>query len=242
MRLQGKDVLVVGGSSGIGFAVAEGALADGARVVLASSSAEKVARAAQRLGAGVGVAVLDVTDESSLADFFRNSSAFDHIVSTAGDWHGYRPPSLAAMDLKASEQAFRVRFWGALALVKHGAQVLAPGGSITLTGAMIAHRPAKGTAVSTAVAGAIESLTRALAFEIAPMRVNVVCPGPIRTGFWERLPAAQRDAQLASVTAHQLLKRAGEAGEVAEAYLYCMRAGYTTGQVLYVEGGSTLGA
>jgi NAD(P)-dependent dehydrogenase (short-subunit alcohol dehydrogenase family) len=129
-----------------------------------------------------------------------------------------------------------VRFWGALAVAKHGARRLPPGGSITLTNGMAAHRPQKGLAVATAMAGAVEHLVLGLAVELAPIRVNGVCPGAIRTEAWDEVPEAFRRVQEAAL-ARRLLPRAGEPAEAAEAYIYLMRGGYTTGQVLRVEGG-----
>jgi NAD(P)-dependent dehydrogenase (short-subunit alcohol dehydrogenase family) len=239
MSLEGKRVLVIGGGSGIGFAVADGAARDGAAVTVASSNAEKVRTAAERLNAEH--AALDVTDEPAVAGFFAGRS-FDHIVFTAGDWGGPRRGPLADLDLAAATSLFKVRFWGALAVAKHGAARLPAGGSLTLTDGMIAQRPARGSVVSTAMAGAVEHMTRGLAVELAPVRVNCVCPGLIRTGVWDSIPEDQREERFQRLTARQLLPRIGEPSEAAEAYLYLMRAGYTTGQVLYVEGGSALGS
>ncbi|HWA63540.1 MAG TPA: SDR family oxidoreductase [Caulobacteraceae bacterium] len=242
MGLSGKRVLVVGGGSGIGLAVAQGALAEGARVTIASSNPERVAAAAKGLGEGAEAATLDVTDEAAVAAFFEGAKPFDHIVTTAGDWGGPRRGALVDMDLAAAASVFRVRFWGALALAKHGGPKLPPGGSLTLTDGMIAHRPSKGSSVSTAMAGAIEHLTRGLAVELAPARVNCVCPGLIRTGVWDTIPEAQRAERFEQMTRRQLVARIGEPAEVAEAYLYLMKSGYVTGQVLQVDGGSSLGA
>lgn len=241
MGLDGKRVLVIGGGSGIGFAVAEAAARDGAAVTVASTNEQKVRAAAGRLGGDAEGAVLDVTDEAAVAAFFDGRS-FDHIVTTAGDWSGPRRGPLADLDLAAAAGLFKVRFWGALAVAKHGAPTLSPGGSLTFTDGMIAQRPSKGSVVSTAMAGAVEHMTRALAVELAPIRVNCVCPGLIRTGVWDSIPEDRREAQFEKLTGRQLLPRIGEAAEAAEAYLYLMRAGYTTGQVLYVEGGSSLGS
>jgi NAD(P)-dependent dehydrogenase (short-subunit alcohol dehydrogenase family) len=241
MGLSGKRVLVIGGGSGIGYAVAEGAAAQGAAVTIASTNAERLAAAAARLGNAVEAASLDVADEAAVQAFFAGR-AFDHIVTTAGDWSGPRRAALADMDLAGQAAVFKVRFWGALAVAKYGAATLPPGGSLTLTDGMIAHKPAKSSAVSTAMAGAIEFLTRGLAVELAPIRVNCVCPGLIRTGVWDSIPEDKREAHLAQRTARQLIPRVGEAAEAAEAYLYLMRAGYTTGQVLFVEGGLALGS
>ena len=242
MTLDGKRILVIGGGSGIGFAVAEAAAREGAAVTVASSNAQRVEAAAARLGDGAEAAVLDVTDEAAVAAYFQGCGGFDHIATTAGDWGGPRRGALAELDLEAAAGLFRVRFWGALAVAKHGAAALPPGGSLTLTDGMIAHRPTKGSAVSTAMAGAIEHLTRGLAVELAPVRVNCVCPGLVRTGVWDRIAEDRREDEFARLTARQLLPRIGEPNEVAEAYLYLMRGGYTTGQVLHVEGGSALGA
>jgi NAD(P)-dependent dehydrogenase (short-subunit alcohol dehydrogenase family) len=241
MGLDGKRVLVIGGGSGIGFAVAEGAVREGAAVTVASTNEQRVRAAAERLGGGAKGAVLDVTDEAAVEAFFA-ANGFDHIVTTAGDWGGPRRGPLADVDLTAAASLFKVRFWGALAVAKHGGAKLPPGGSLTLTDGMVAHRPAKGSTVSTAMAGAVEFLTRALAVELAPVRVNCVCPGLIRTGVWDSVPEDRREEEFAKRTARQLIPRIGEPDEAAEAYLHLMRAGYTTGQVLKVDGGLQLGA
>jgi len=242
VTLQGKRILVVGGSSGIGYAVARAALQNDATVVVASSSPEKIAAAAGTLGHGALAEQLDVTSEREVNSFFARVGRFDHIVFTAGDWGGggLRRGPLAGVDLREAADLFKVRFWGALAVAKHGANTLPPGGSITLTNGTIAHRPQIGTAITTAMTGAIEHLTRALAVELAPIRVNAVCPGLIRTAIWDRIPADRREAELKAMTSRLLVPRPGEPDEVAEAYLYLMKGTYTTGQVLLVEGGRLL--
>ena len=181
-------------------------------------------------------APLDVTDEAAVEAFFAAHAAFDHIVFTAGDWGTFRRGPLPEADLTEATKVFRVRFWGAVTVAKHGAKTLPPGGSLTLTDGMIAHKPSKSSTISTAMAGAIEHLTRGLAVEFAPVRVNCVCPGLIRTGLWDSVP----ESQIAKMTERQLVPRVGAPDEAAQAYLYLMKGGYTTGQVLYVEGGSAL--
>jgi NAD(P)-dependent dehydrogenase (short-subunit alcohol dehydrogenase family) len=238
MDLQGQRVLVIGGSSGIGLAVAQAALDAQAQVTVASSSRERVGRAVARLRGSEGVQ-LDVTDEAAVEACFAAPASFDHIVYTAADWAqvGHKP--FAELDLAAAATLFDVRFWGALNVARHGAKRVVPGGSITLTNGMAAHRPQKGLAVATAMAGAVEHLVMGLAVELAPVRVNAVCPGAIRTEAWDELPEAFRQVQEARL-AGQLVPRAGTTAEVAEAYLYLMRGTYTTGQTLRVEGGWSL--
>lgn len=236
MSLSGQKILIVGGGSGIGYAVAEGALADRASVTIASTGAERLAKAAAGLGGGASTARLDVTDEAAVRDFFAGSGGFDHIVTTAGDWGGPRRGNLSDLDLEAARSVFAVRFWGALALAKYGAPTLSDGGSLTFTDGVIGHRPAPGAFVSTAMAGAVEHLARGLAVELAPKRVNAVCPGLIRTGVFDALP----EARITEMTKKQLVPRIGTAVEAAQSYLYLMRNAYVTGQVLVVDGGMVL--
>lgn len=235
--LRGRRILVIGGSSGIGYAVAEGAIADGAQVVVGSSNSANVEAAAKRLGASAIGAVVDVQDESSTAACFEGLGAFDHLVFTAGDWgRGLFAGSVAEINIATAGAGLGVRFWGALRAIQHAQPHISPSGSITLTDGMLAHRPQKGGPLTTAFAGAIEFLTRGLAVDLAPIRVNAVCPGLVLTERGRQYPA---DA-VRQMTGRQPLPRAAEPAEVAEAYLYLMRGGYTTGQVLVVDGGGML--
>jgi NAD(P)-dependent dehydrogenase (short-subunit alcohol dehydrogenase family) len=234
--LDGKSVVVIGGASGVGFAVAGAARDAGARVVIASSQAARVRAAAAALGGGVTGSVVDVSDEASVAAFFEGLGPLDHLAFTAGDWGGGMFAPARDVDLAAARAGFDVRFWGALAAVKYGCRTIAEDGSITLTGGMLAHRPMKGAPVTTAVVGAIEFLTEGLAVDLAPVRVNAVCLGMVMTERSKTLPAEV----LRGFTGRLPLPRGGDPAEAAEAYLYLMRGGYTTGQVLRVDGGGSV--
>ena len=240
MSLAGQSVVIVGGTSGIGLAVARAVLAAGGEARVASSDPAKVEAAVHSLGAGACGFTVNVRDPDGVEAAFAALGGFNHVVFTAGDWGAARRGQLAGRDFAAARALFDVRFWGALAVVKAAAPRLPPAGSITLTNGAIAHRPRPGSAVSTGMAGGIEHLTRGLAVELAPIRVNCVCPGYIRTGVWDSIPAEAREAQLASLTKAHPLPRVGEPDETAQAYLYAMQGGYTTGQVLVVDGGMTL--
>lgn len=235
MSLAGSRVLVIGGGSGIGFAVARAAREEGAQVIIASTNAEKLEAAARQLG-GVDWAVLDITDEAAVAAFFKSSGDLDHVVTTAGDWGQARRGPFVGMDMAQAEALFRVRFWGAAILAKRAAWHLDDGGSITLTSGMSAYRPQKGSVMATAMAGAIAHLTYGLAVELAPIRVNAVFPGAVATDIFAGLPEELRKTEEARL-ASQPIPRIARPEEVAEAYLYAMRASYTTGQVIKVDGG-----
>lgn len=238
MSLKDQHILIIGGGSGIGFAVASAALTEDARVTIASTGADRLAQAAERLGGAVDTAVLDITDEAAVSAFFAGAR-FDHIVSTAGDWGKARRGPLAVMDLNDARALFGVRFWGAAILAKHGAASLPAGGSLTLTSGMSAWRPQKGTVMATAMAGSIAHLTMGLAVELAPVRVNAVFPGGVATEIFAGLPEAMRQAEEARF-ASQPIPRIARPDEVAEAYLYLMKARYTTGQLIKVDGGAML--
>jgi NAD(P)-dependent dehydrogenase (short-subunit alcohol dehydrogenase family) len=238
MSLNDARILVVGGGSGIGFAVAEAARAEGAAVTIASTNEARLAAAAERLG-GIEAARLDITDEAAVAAFFAASGAFDHIASTAGDWGKARRGPFGEMNLDDAQALFGVRFWGAAKLAKHGVKAVTPGGSLTLTSGMSAFRPQKGSVMATAMAGSVEHLVYGLAVEFAPIRVNGVFPGGVATEIFQGLPEAMRQAEEARF-ASQPIPRIGQPAEVAQAYLYLMKCGYVTGQILQVDGGGAL--
>lgn len=238
MGLRGQRVVVLGGTSGIGFAVAEGAAAEGAEVVVASRRQESVDAALKRLPPGARGEVLDTTDEAAVRGFFERLGAFDHLVYTAGET--LQLASVAETELGRAQRFLDTRLWGAYTAVKYGAGSIREGGSVVLTTGTAGHRPLPGSSVVSALCGAMESLTRALAVELAPVRVNVVAPGVVRTELWRELPEAEREGLYAASAASLPVGRVGEAADVAEAYLYLMRGGYSTGSVVVVDGGGTL--
>jgi len=231
--LRDKRVIVLGGSSGIGRAVAQAALAAGAHVHIGSSNSERVSAACKALGAGTSGKVVDLRDEASIAAFFEAAGRYDHLVHSAGEWKRRRNVVGPEFDLADAKDAYSVRFWSILLAVKHGAANLAADGSITLTSGMLAHRPMQGQAMSSALMGGVEHLARGLALDLAPVRVNVVTPGFIDTEAWAKMPEDMKR----EMTKAQPISRPGLPDEVAQAYLYFMRAGFTTGQAAIVDGG-----
>jgi len=234
MKLKDKHVLVIGGGSGIGFGIAKGAVEEGAKVMIASRNAGKIAEKAKSIGA-TG-AVLDVSEEANIAAFFKEHTGFDHIAFTAGDTDVLSMGLLSDLDLKQAANRFNTRFWGAVAVAKHGAIKLPPGGSFTFTNGMLAHRPMKGMPLVSASATAAEGLARGLAVDLAPVRVNCVCPGLIETELFARYGEARHE-MLKAIAQRQLIQRPGTPEEAGEAYLTCMRNTFLTGQVLKIEGG-----
>ncbi|WP_200908635.1 SDR family oxidoreductase [Caballeronia mineralivorans] len=236
MSLDGKRVVVIGGASGIGFAVAELARAQGAAVVIGSSAEANVSAAVERLPGATGRTV-DLRDEASVAGFFGALGAFDHLAITAGDWGGSMFfASSRDLDLAQARELLDVRFWGVLAAVKRGCRTIAQDGSITLTSGMLTHRPRKGAPMPTALGGALEYLTRGLAMDLIPVRVNAVCPGIVLTEHVKQMP----EAMLQPMVAPLPVPRGAAPAEAAKAYVYLMLNGYATGQILPVDGGGLL--
>ena len=236
--LQDKRVIILGGSSGIGLAVAEQASSEGAKVVVVSSNPERVQKAVQSIGGEVDGQTVDLSEEESLAALFTKLGPFDHLIFTAGD--SLRLHELAATDLKHARRAFELRYWSALAAVKYGSPHIRKGGSVVLTTGIAGRRPHKGWAVAASVCGTIEALTRALAIELARIRVNAVSPGLVRTNLWQNMSAAERAHLYESVGNSLPIGRVGEVDDVAQAYLFLMQEEFSTGQTVVVDGGMVL--
>ncbi|WP_316528999.1 SDR family oxidoreductase [Kitasatospora brasiliensis] len=238
MALTDHHVVVLGGTSGIGLATADLAARQGARVTIASSRPESAERALAALPAGTAAEVADLTDSAQVAALFERLGPLDHLVYTAGD-----PLALMTvdtMDLDAARAFFAVRYFGALDAVRAAAPRLRPGGSVTLTSGIAGLRPLPGWSVAASVCGAVEALVRALAVELAPLRVNAVRAGVIRTPLWSSLPEADREQLYAQTAAALPIGRVGAPEDTAEAFVHLMGQRFTTGTVLTVDGGGLL--
>lgn len=231
-------MVLLGGTSGIGLATAEAAAADGAEVIVASSRRERVAAALARLPDGAAGEVVDLGREDDVRALFERIGAFDHLVYTAGET--LQLTSLDALRFDDARAFFELRFWSAFAAAKYASPAIRPGGSIVLTSGIVGRRPMSGWSVAASITGALEALTRALAIELAPIRVNAVCPGFVRTDLWSEVPEAERETMFRNAAAALPTRRIGEASDLAQAYLYLMREGFSTGQVIVVDGGAVL--
>ncbi len=240
MTISSKTVAVLGGTSGIGFAVARGARAAGADVVIGSLAQADVSVALDRLNGEAGPpvrgAAVDVTSEDSLAAFFAEAGPFDHLAVSVGD--PLKPVPFLEQTTEQARKNFEIRFWGQRAAVRQAVPHLRPGGSITLTTGLAGRRATPGITVLGAVCGAVESLVYGLAVELAPLRINVVCPGVVDTGIWNALPEDRRAALYAGMERNLPVGRVGKPEDLAEAYLYLMRNGYSTGTVVVSDGGA----
>jgi NAD(P)-dependent dehydrogenase (short-subunit alcohol dehydrogenase family) len=231
--LAGKKVVVVGGSSGIGLATAEMAKANGADVVIASRNAEKVNAAADKIGAE-GISA-DVTDDRSVIDLFRAVGPVDHVVVSAAQLRTGPFKTVAMEDVRATLEA---KLWGAWRCA--GAAEIRPGGSLTLVSGFLSIKPRPNSAIVSVANGALESLTRALALELAPIRVNCVSPGIIDTPIRAAMPEAARKEMLAKVAAGLPVGRVGLAEDIARQIISFMENGFMSGAIVYLDGGALI--
>jgi NAD(P)-dependent dehydrogenase (short-subunit alcohol dehydrogenase family) len=239
--LKGKRVAILGGSAGIGLAVAQRAGREGAHVTVASHSAERVQRAVAELQAitpHVAGHAVDLRSQPAVGALFEQLGPLDHLVYTAGEELLLEP--LARLDLKAARAFFELRYWGALAAIQAAHPRLAKDGSIVLTGGAAGHRPHPGFVLGASICSAMEAVTRTLAVELAPIRINIVTPGFVDTDLWSNVPAATKEQMFREAAARLPVGRIGTADDVAEHYLSFMRGRYVTGQSLIVDGGGVL--
>ncbi|MBC7808948.1 MAG: SDR family oxidoreductase [Akkermansiaceae bacterium] len=236
MKLDQQHLVVVGGSTGIGFATARLALAEGASgVTLIGRSADKLATAKERLADDrVSTGVADVSDAAALSAAFAPLTSIDHVYVSAGTLSA---GPIAVTEPAVYAQGVNERIWGNLNVVRVAVPKLKPSGSITFTSGMLSQRPSAGTAITTMLASGVEGLVRALPFEIAPIRVNAVVPGMVDTPLIRSLVGDNTDAALAAEGKRVPIGRAGTAEEVADAVLFLITNKYINGESLYLHGG-----
>src|SRR5712664_2695954 len=231
--LAGKKVVVVGGSSGIGLATAELARREGADVIVASRNVDRLDAVAARLNA---IAIpADVTSDESIAGLFRRCGPVDHVVVTAARLRTGPFKTVSMEDVRATMEG---KLWGAWRVARFAD--IRPGGSLTLVSGYLSIRPRPNSAIISVVNGALESLTRALALELAPVRVNCVSPGIIDTPIRAAMPEAARREMLAKTAAGLPVGRVGVGEDIARQILAFITVGFATGSIVFLDGGGLI--
>lgn len=235
-NLANRNVVVVGGTSGIGLATAVAAQQAGASVWAVSRSADKVTKC-QAAYPDIQFSSCDTHDREGLAKLFNTVGKVDHIVAAATGAERTLKPFLEQTDDQFRE-AFN-KFWGYCNVVRAGASHLTKAGSITLVSGTPARKCNVGMSSLSCVGSAVEGLCRALALELAPLRVNVVAPGLIESGMQDHF-GDKKDDVLAQMGKGVPLQRVGQADEVASAIILTLSNNYMTGATLDVDGGVLL--
>jgi NAD(P)-dependent dehydrogenase (short-subunit alcohol dehydrogenase family) len=213
--------VVIGGATGIGRAVADALKQRPGRVVVASRNTG-----------------LDIANEAAVATYFEALGSVDHVVVTAGS----AAPGGKVLDVSidVAKAAFDVKFWGTILVAREAAKHLRPGGTITLTSGFLSRRTVPGTFVKTAMNAAIEAVTKLLAKELAPIRVNVVSPGLTDTEAYAAMAEEPRRAMLERAAANLPAGRFGRPDDLARGYLFVIDNQFITGAVIDIDGGALI--
>lgn len=232
--LRDRHVVVLGGTSGIGYAVAQACGQAGARVTVASRDPARVAATARTLSATAVSRELDATDRAACEAFFRDAGPLDHLVLSLTSGHG--AGLFRELDLMALRQALEGKLWAYVNAIQAGLAQLSRHGSITLVTAESARVATPATSGLAASNGALNAMVPTLALELAPIRVNAVCPGIVTTPIFERWPDGLRQQFTARAEAAPV-GRAGRPDEVAQVIMLLLENEYLTGSIFDVDGG-----
>ena len=232
--MNNQRIAIIGGTSGMGLAIAQLAAARGAHVIVGSRSADKVKAVMDELG--IEGHSIDTTDEASVKAFFDKVGTLDHLVVSGSS---VKTGTLAELPLVDAEFTFRSKFFGPYLCARH-AKINASG-SITLFSGILSRRPGKNDSILGPVNAAVEALGRALARDLAPIRVNTISPGMTRdTGAYLGMPDAAREGMYSAIAGKLPAGRVGTPENIAEAALMLMTNAFITGVTLDVDGGGVL--
>lgn len=233
-----QKVAVIGGSSGMGLAIAKQAVSDGFEVVIASRNIEKLNMALSQIdGRYASAEPVNITDESSIESLFRKIGNFDHLVITGsevifGDFQ--------TMSIEDMQSSFNSKLFGAIKAIRIARKYISESGSITLFSGSASTRPEKGTEIISALNAAIDGLSRSLAVNLVPIRVNTISPGLIDTPVYNAMTSDDKKKFFKDFTKDLPIPNEGHVDDVAKAALYLIKTRYATGSIVSVDGGHAL--
>ena len=224
MNIKNQKFLIVGGSSGTGLALAQKVKEQGGDVIIASKSAEQQAQELRKINQleDCQYFSFDITKESEIKKLLKQTGNLDHIAITV------KSPlivdSFLELNTENARQAFETKFWGQYNIAKLAYKQVNPGGSIVFSSGTLGIRPYLGYSTMSAINGSVDSLCKALALELAPIRVNTVAPG------FTKLKEMEAKIPLGL----------GKYPQIADAYLFLMNNSYMTGTTIFSDGGAML--
>ena len=236
-NLSGKNVVIIGGTAGIGLATAIAASEMGANVWAAGRGETNIENAKASSNGKFEVRQADTHNANQLHDIFKEAGTVDHLVSAAiGGERTLKP------FVEQSEEQFQAAYgklWGYAKVVREGHSYVPEDGAITLVSGSPARKISPSTSALSCVGGAVENMVRCLAVELAPIRVNVVSPGSISTAMFDHF-GDDKEEKLKAATQGHLINRAGTAEEVAEGLIFVMNNRFVTGTTVEIDGGRIL--
>ena len=236
-QLAGQTVVVMGGSAGIGLETARLARAEGATLVLTARNPERLQNVASELTTATTMA-FDATDFERLAQFFDElPTPIDHLLLT-GPGPYYAP--LADFDFEKARRAIEAHLFLPLQVARHAANKVRPGGTLLFMGGTGGRRTAKGFALISALTAAMPAMTRNLAFELAPVRVNLIAAGFVDTPLSASLLGDQLDARHEQLRTTLPIRRVVGPADIAALAVHLMTNTAVTGATYDIDGGQQL--
>jgi NAD(P)-dependent dehydrogenase (short-subunit alcohol dehydrogenase family) len=232
MTLVGSNIIIAGGSSGIGLATARLFKQSGAKVTITGRNLDKLKAAEQ---AGLSAAKVDSCNNDAVNAFFSAKGSFDHLVIALGSSKGLGNfNDLSLQDLK---MGFEQKYWAQLQTLKAALPFINTKGSITFITAITASARMPGTAGIASINSALEVMVPILAKELKPMRVNAVSPGVVDTPWWDFMPKAAKEESFKAFAAQTAVGKVARPEDIAQAILFVVQSDYITGNILGVDGG-----
>jgi NAD(P)-dependent dehydrogenase (short-subunit alcohol dehydrogenase family) len=240
ITMSAQQVVIIGGSSGVGFATAQRLLEQGFEVTIAGRTQARLETAKTALRSAVRTLLLDAADGTAIPGAFSSIGSFNHLVLALGSGKG--GGAFATVGLDDVRQGFAEKVFTHFACAQAALPFLAPRGSITFIAAVTAHAAMPGTAGLGAANAAIAALVPTLASELRPLRVNGVSPGVIDTPWWNFLPDEQKAAVFCDYAGKAPAARVGKPDDIAQVISFLISNTFMTGQTITCDGGLSLGS
>jgi NAD(P)-dependent dehydrogenase (short-subunit alcohol dehydrogenase family) len=235
--LSGQTVVVIGGSAGIGLETARLARAEGAEVILTARNRERLDHAAKELGA-LSTAAFDVTDFDRLKRFFDDlPTPIDHVMVT-GPGPYYAP--LAEFDVEEARRDIDAHLFLPVQVARNAVGKVRPGGTLLFMGGTGGRHTAPGLSLISALTAALPAMTKNLALELAPIRVNLIAAGFVDTPLSAALLGDQLDARRAQLRETLPIGRVVGPEDVASLSVHLMTNTALTGATYDIDGGQQL--
>ena len=237
MSLINQTVLIVGGSQGMGLGAARKALQAGAKVVIVGRSKSKLDEVAKELGDTCRSVVGDIENINSHASILEQTGRFDHVFISASP--GGKTGFHEQYD-SIEESYLHGKFWCTFKFLQQAIKFLNPAGSVTLLSGGLSVRPHPAYSLVSVAFGAIESLGKALAVAIAPVRVNVIRPSNIEKDASAFHTIEEQNTYIKRSSEETLLKRIGTGADIGDLVVHLMTNEFMTGQVIEIDGGLSI--